>query len=115
MTQERLETSWNCRPMVGSAVATMVWSSAARNIASIRLTRMARTSSGVSGARGAIGGASEIAITSVGISASSASISSAKLWGSAGRRLCRSCLFMGNIFVRSAAKAAQIRCCRASI
>ena len=30
--------------MVGSAVATMVWSSAARNIVSIRLIRMVRTS-----------------------------------------------------------------------
>ena len=31
--------------MVGSAVATMVWSSAARNIVSNRLIRMVRTSS----------------------------------------------------------------------
>jgi len=38
--------------MVGSAVATMVWSRAARNIVSIRLVRMVRTSLGVSGARG---------------------------------------------------------------
>ena len=48
--------------MVGSAVATMVWSSAARNIVSIRLIRMVRTSLGVSAARGAIGGASLISI-----------------------------------------------------
>src|ERR1700736_6664384 len=65
ITQDRLETSWNCRPIVGSAVATMVWSRAARNIVSIRLIRMARTSAGVSGARGAIGGASAIAMGSV--------------------------------------------------
>src|SRR5947209_208911 len=58
MTQDRLLTSLNWRPMVGSAVATMVWSSAARNIVSIRLSRMVRTSSGASAARGAIGGAS---------------------------------------------------------
>ena len=58
ITQERLETSWNWRPMVGSAVATMVWSSAARNMVSIRLIRMVWTSRGVSGARGTIGGAS---------------------------------------------------------
>src|SRR4029078_6298809 len=58
ITQDRLETSWNCRPMVGSAVATMVWSRAARNIVSIRLIRMVRTSLGDSGGRGAIGGAS---------------------------------------------------------
>src|ERR1035438_2098727 len=57
MTQDRLVTSWNCRPMVGSAVATMVWSSAARNIVSNRLIRMVRTSPGVSGALGASGGA----------------------------------------------------------
>src|SRR5262249_20632249 len=90
MTQDRLETSRNWRPMVGSAVATMVWSSAARNIATIRLNRMARTSSGVSGARGARGGASVIAITWVGSSGSSVSISSAREWDSAGKRLCRS-------------------------
>ena len=35
ITQERLVTSWNWRPMVGSAVATMVWSSAASSRASI--------------------------------------------------------------------------------
>ncbi len=58
MTQERLETSWNWRPMVGSAVATMVWSSAARNIVSIRLITMVRTSSCDSGAGGASEGAS---------------------------------------------------------
>ena len=65
ITQDRLETSWNWRPMVGSAVATMVWSSAARNMVSIRLIRMVRTSLCVSGARGAIGGASETSMTSV--------------------------------------------------
>jgi hypothetical protein len=51
--------------MVGSAVATMVWSSAARNMVSIRLSRMVRTSLWQSGARGAIGGASSRSITSV--------------------------------------------------
>ena len=81
MTQDRLETSWNWRPMVGSAVATMVWSSAARNIASIRLTRMVRTRPG-SAARAARSAARPmIAMTSVGISASSASISSANAVG----------------------------------
>ena len=50
--------------MVGSAVATMVWSSAARNIVSIRLIRMVWTSPGVSGAGGTIGGASLIAMSS---------------------------------------------------
>src|SRR5215475_3051878 len=57
ITQDRLETSENCRPMVGNAVATMVWSSAARNIVSNRLIRMVRTSPGLKGA-GAGGGAS---------------------------------------------------------
>src|ERR1043166_3336966 len=65
ITQDSEETSWNWRPMVGSAVATMVWSSAARNIVSIRLTRMVRTSSGASEVRGAIGGASLTSMTSV--------------------------------------------------
>src|SRR6185437_13240018 len=92
--------AWNWRPIVGSAVATMVWSSAARNIASIRLARMARTSSLVSGARG---GASSRAITWVGNSGSAASICWAnpwaKEWGAAGRRFCRSCLFMMRCFL----------------
>ena len=66
MTQDRLVTSWNWRPMVGSAVATMVWSSAARNIVTIRLIRMVRVSAWVSGARGASDGASSTASTSVG-------------------------------------------------
>src|SRR6476661_7250912 len=66
ITQERLETSWNWRPMVGSAVATMVWSSAARNIVSNRLIRMVRTSLCVSGGGGASEGASLTSITSVG-------------------------------------------------
>src|ERR1700709_614773 len=66
ITQDRLETSWNWRPMVGSAVATMVWSSAARNMVSIRLIRMVRTSLGVSGAFGAIGGASLRSMMSAG-------------------------------------------------
>src|ERR1043166_6796535 len=65
ITQDSEETSWNWRPMVGSAVATMVWSSAARNMVSIRLTRMVRTSSGASDARGAIGGASLTSMISV--------------------------------------------------
>src|SRR5882724_3184106 len=67
ITHDRLETSWNCRPMVGNAVATMVWSSAARNIVSIRLIRMVRTSLGDSGDFGTIGGASLTSMTSVGI------------------------------------------------
>jgi hypothetical protein len=84
ITHDRLVTSWNCRPMVGSAVATMVWSSAARNIVSKRLIRMVRTSRGVSGARGTIGGASEIACTSVVSSGNSAAISAGNGWWSAG-------------------------------
>jgi hypothetical protein len=44
----------------------MVWSSAARNIVSIRLITMVRTSSGLSGAGGASGGASLSSITSLG-------------------------------------------------
>ena len=70
MTQDRLVTSWNCRPMVGSAVATMVWSSAARNMVSIKLIRMVRTSSGVSGE----GGASRTSIAPLATSRSSAAI-----------------------------------------
>ena len=84
ITQERLETSPNWRPMVGSAVATMVWSSAARNIVSIRLIRMVRTSSWVSGARGAIGGASLTSMTSVVMCESSPAISSVNVSWSAG-------------------------------
>ena len=84
ITHDRLETSWNCRPMVGSAVATMVWSRAARNVVSIRLKRMARTSPGVSGAGGAIGGASPISMTSAGCSDSSAGIGSDNAFWSAG-------------------------------
>ena len=80
--------------MVGSAVATMVWSSAARNIVSIRLIRMVRTSPGVSGARGAIGGASSMLMTCVGISDRSRSIASDNVSWSAGPGLWRSCLFM---------------------
>ena len=70
--------------MVGNAVATMVWSSAARNIVKSRLIRMVRTSRGVSGARGAIGGASEIASTSVVSSGNSAAISAGNDWEAAG-------------------------------
>src|ERR1700686_1630292 len=95
ITHDRLETSWNCRPMVGSAVATMVWSSAARNIVSIRLIRMVRTSLGVSGARGAIGGASLMRMISVGISDRSRSVASDNACWSAGWGLWRSYLFMG--------------------
>jgi len=80
ITQDRLETSWNCRPMVGSAVATMVWSRAARNIVSIRLTRMVRTSLGVSGARG---GASPISMTLAGIFGRSSSMASGHVCWSA--------------------------------
>src|ERR1700730_10240440 len=84
ITQDRLLTSLNWRPMVGSAVATMVWSSAARNIVSNRLIRMVRTSRGVSGALGAIGGASESSTTSVGNRAISPAISSGNVRWSAG-------------------------------
>src|SRR6476659_2799427 len=94
ITHDRLVTSWNCRPMVGSAVATMVWSRAARNIVSIRLIRMVRTSLWVSGAFGAIGGASLILMTSAGICGRSPAMASGNVWGSAGWRLCRSNLFM---------------------
>ena len=84
ITQDRLETSWNWRPMVGSAVATMVWSSAARNIVSIRLIRMVRTSPGVSGACGAIGGASLSSMTSAGNCDRSSAIASGNVCWSAG-------------------------------
>src|SRR6202165_5048797 len=84
ITQDRLETSWNWRPMVGSAVATMVWSRAAKNIVSIRLIRMVRTSLGVSGAFGAVGGASLMSITSVGMRARSRTAASGNVCWSAG-------------------------------
>ena len=89
MIQDRLATSLNWRPMVGSAVATMVWSSAARNIVSIRLIRMVRTSLCDSGARGASGGASPMSITSFGPRAArdrtlakGCAPEAARLWGS---------------------------------
>ena len=41
-TQDRFSTSASARPMVGSAGATMVCSSAERNIASMMPTTMAR-------------------------------------------------------------------------
>src|ERR1700674_1709687 len=94
ITHDRLETSWNCRPMVGSAVATMVWSSAARNIVSIRLIRMVLTSPGVSAARGAIDGASLISMTSPGNGDNSFTMVSGNVCWSADCRLCRSNLFM---------------------
>src|SRR5579863_3449500 len=71
ITHDRLETSRNWRPMVGKAVATMVWSRAARNIVSIKLDRMVRISPEARAARGAIGGASLISRISTGIRASS--------------------------------------------
>ena len=70
--------------MVGSAVATIVWSSAARNIVSSRLIRMVRTSRCVSGTRGAIDGASAIAIIGAGSSVSSLAIASGNASWSAG-------------------------------
>src|SRR5262249_55581923 len=79
------------------------------NIVVIRLIRMVRVSAAVSGARGAIGGASSTASTSVESSARSASMSSAKVWGSAGKRLCRSNLFMGEISFQGLSKATEIR------
>src|SRR5262249_62238552 len=63
ITQERLETSPNWRPSVGNAVATMVCSSAARNIVSNRLIRMVRTSLLSSGAGGAGGGPPAVSMT----------------------------------------------------
>src|SRR5215203_712013 len=108
MTQDRLLTSLNWRPMVGSAVATMVWSSAARNIVSNRLIRMVRTSSGVSGAGGAIGGASLTSMTSVVMRESSRPISSGNVVWSAGSRPCRWCLFMSDVIFFCAAKAAEM-------
>ena len=79
--------------MVGSAVATMVWSSAARNIVSIRLMTMVRTSSELSGTGGAIDGASSTLMTSLGRRDSSSAISSGNVWVSA-ESLCRSNLFI---------------------
>src|SRR5215208_4896699 len=108
MTQDRLLTSLNWRPMVGSAVATMVWSSAARNIVSNRLIRMVRTSSGLSGAGGAIGGASPTSMTSVVMRESSLPISSGNVVWSAGSRPCRWCLFMSDAIFFCAAKAAEM-------
>ena len=108
MTQDRLLTSLNWRPMVGSAVATMVWSSAARNIVSNRLIRMVRTSSGLSGAGGAIGGASLTSMTSVVMRESSRPISSGNVVWSAGSRPCRWCLFMSDVIFFCAAKAAEM-------
>src|SRR3954451_6646341 len=94
ITQDRLETSWNWRPMVGKAVATMVWSSAARNMVSIRLIRMVWTSRAVSGARGAIGGASLTSMTSVVLRAKSRAAACGHGCWSAVSRLRRSNLFM---------------------
>src|SRR6185369_2343245 len=108
MTQDRLLTSLNWRPMVGSAVATMVWSSAARNIVSNRLIRMVRTSSGLSGAGGAIGGASLTSMTSVVMCESSLPISSGNVVWSAGSWPCRWCLFMSDVIFFYAAKAAEM-------
>src|SRR5712675_2230096 len=94
ITQDRLVTSWNWRPMVGSAVATMVWSSAARNMVSIRLIRMVWTSRGVSGARGTIGGASLTSMTSVVMRARSRAAADGNGCLSAASRLWRSKWFM---------------------
>src|ERR1700712_995575 len=97
ITQERLVTSWNWRPMVGSAVATMVWSSAARNMVIIRLIRMVWTSPGVSAARGAIGGASARSMTSVVMRARSRAAACGNGSRSAASRLGRSKWFMGTL------------------
>src|SRR5882757_7831082 len=94
ITQDRLETSWNWRPMVGSAVATMVWSSAARNMVSIRLIRMVWTSRGVSAGGGAIGGASLSSMTSVVMRARSRAAACGNGCWSAVSRLWRSNLFI---------------------
>jgi hypothetical protein len=77
----------------------MVWSSAARNIVSIRLITMVRTSSGLSGAGGASGGASLSSITSLGRWDSSSAISSGNVDWSAGKRLCRSYLFIWGVML----------------
>src|SRR5438270_14098434 len=92
ITQDRLETSWNCPPIVGSAVATMVWSRAARNIVSIRLIRMVRTSLRVSGGRGKVAGASLMSMTSTAFCDGSPAAVSDNICLPAG--LCRSNLFM---------------------
>src|SRR5437868_6824027 len=94
--------------MVGSAVATMVWSSAARNIVSNKLIRMVRTSSGLSGAGGAIDGASLTSMTSVVMCESSLPMSSGNVVWSAGSRPCRWCLFMSDVILFCAAKAAEM-------
>src|ERR1700742_630577 len=98
ITQDRLVTSWNWRPMVGSAVATMVWSSAARNMVSIRLSRMVWTARGVSGARGAIGGASLRSMTSLVMRARSRAAAGGNGCLSAASRLWRSNLFMRAVY-----------------
>src|SRR4051812_31424525 len=92
-TQGGLEGSGNIGPMVGSAVATMVWSRAARNIVSIRLMTMVRTSSCDSGAGGASDGASSTLKTSDGRRDNSSAMSSGNVWMSA-EVLCRSNLFI---------------------
>src|SRR5579871_6921054 len=103
MTQDRLETSWNWRPMVGSAVATMVWSCLARNIVSSRLIRMVRTSAWDSGGRvGAIGGASVIAAIRAGRSESFAAMSAGKAVEVAGLRLCLRDWFISGMFLPGA-------------
>lgn len=94
MTQDRFETSWNWRPMVGSAVATMVWSRAAKNIVSIRLMTMVRTSSDDSGARV---GASLTLMTSPGRRVSSSAMSSGNVWMSADWLLCRANWFISGV------------------
>src|ERR1700753_183348 len=79
--------------MVGSAVATIVWSSAARNIVSIRLIRMVRTSLWVSARANRGDGPSLNSITSVGICDSSCATASDNVECPADRS-CRSYLFM---------------------
>src|ERR1700676_4686599 len=83
--------------MVGSAVGTMVWSRAGRNIVSNRLIRMVRTSLWVSGALGTIGGASLRSMTSLGFCVRSPAMVSGNDCRSAG--LCRSYLFIGCVFL----------------
>ena len=97
ITQDRLETSWNCPPIVGSAVATMVWSRAARNIVSIRLIRMVRTSLRVSGGRGKVAGASLMSMTSTAFCDGSPAAVSGNICLPAG--LCRSNLFMPVVLI----------------
>src|ERR1700691_728038 len=107
MIHDRLVTSPNCRPMVGNAVATMVWSSAARNIVSIRLIKMVRTSLCVSGEGGTIGGASLISGMSAGTTVGSLARASDNVCCDG--RPCGSNLFMLEVMPERAAVLAATK------